>query len=237
MSHKMKVSDKLMGELHLPNMMYPLVPSQTITLEDDAFNSADIQLAIANGFLVCEDKQTTKTVTKTPTCKKNKENVIQDIKQPKQTIPEENEEPKTCMGAWDPHKKTILDKDQSSKQTMQDLNATQAGVQVGNIDFSDKPDAQTIKQVTKKTRVKKTTRKTSKNKALAQAAKDVAKVVANERKNIKPVGTKKVASSDLGEDFVYANETNDVSFVDQEQERERIAQNPKLKAKLNEEVE
>lgn len=229
MSIKVQVPANFTGELLLPNMKTTLKANQTITLSDDIFKSADIQLAIQKGFLFCpvspevnnDQSLMVKTSPKPKRVKRQKKKIRKAtiaIKAPK--------EPSTKMGSWDASSQKLINKDQSGAQTMKNLNATlastpQSNVQVNEIDFTNKPVLE------------------DKNKKVSVPKNINNKKIAKGRKAIMPVGEKRLpATGDSTDGFMYANEVQDLSFVDQEQEQERIEQHPKLRdTQTNEEVE
>jgi len=113
--------------------------------------------------------------------------------------------PKTNMSAWDGRNKKLLNKEDSSKEARQEYAGGDHKpiIQTGEIDFTD-------------TKTEELPVKTAK-----VASKKSGK------KGIAPVGKARSPAGSDADNFVYANESKNISFVDQEQEQERIKEHPK----------
>lgn len=157
-------------------------------------------------------KKTTKKKTKksTKTKKEDSESMSEEAEQ--EEVTEDPNEPKTNMRSWDFRSKTMLEKDESNQKTFDELNDPEKNddVQVGDVDFSEE----------KKSESKKSTKKASK-------------------KSMKPVGKQREEPTfvddspqekpgDVVERIIKQHIPDEVEFVDQEQEKERIQKNPGL---------
>ena len=146
-------------------------------------------------------------------------------------------EPQHRMMAWDAQEEKVLDKDESSQRVGDQMNRTtntlssepDDQVQVGEVDFSEdsteteesSTEPQDKSKFTRSTKKSSTKGSSTKKKSTKKASTKSTSSSKKKDKGIKPVG--KVKESANEEDiFVYGNEQNEVSFVDVEQEQERI---------------
>jgi hypothetical protein len=244
MSKVVQVPANFRGELLLPGWRVSLKANQTLTLSDDDFDSKNVQLAISKGFLV-EKNAEKKAKKKT----KSKPTIDTEAKVESEAEAEALSEPKTNMATWDAEDRSLLNKDDSARETMKQMKGTEMELQVGEIDFDKdkstaKKNTKTTKKktkTTKKAKKKKTTKKnksSNRKKSLSKAAKgvkNIASSVKKESKSLKPVGKKRSPAST---NMPLPHEEEEMSFVDQEQERERLAKHPVLsKRRNNEEVQ
>lgn len=170
------------------------------------------------------------------------------------------------MQSWNPKDKNLLSKEASQKEALDQIKSTEMELQVGDIDLGENPQPADIDEInpnvdivqktlskkeiaslTKKTSNKKPSRGKKANlaKALKEAADDLKELAGKKtgaKKSLSPVGRKRPAPSADGspsvDGFVYANESEDLGFVDQEQNYARARSHPVIGrlADLNEEV-
>lgn len=254
---KVKVSTKLRGELSIDAIGFPIKAGQIIELSPEQENSPNVLTAILKGLLsdvdaVVEakivkeeplDKNVVKKMKLTDFNKQKEQEKLDDLEEEKKIQKEiDATATPTEMSAFDMEKRTLLNKEESTKAAMDRINSSKIeSLQVGkHIDFSDEstePDINPLKpekpvktaKKAKKT-AKKTTKKTTKKKTTAKNIGNQLKKAAKEM-SIKPVGTvKPEATADMlvydnsGEEIDFVGRSSeDISFVDQEQEQEALA--------------
>jgi len=258
---KVKVSTKLRGELSIDAIGFPIKAGQIIELSPEQENSPNVLTAILKGLLsdvdaVVEakivkeeplDKNVVKKMKLTDFNKQKEQEKLDDLEEEKKIQKEiDATATPTEMSAFDMEKRTLLNKEESTKAAMDRINSSKIeSLQVGkHIDFSDEstePDINPLKpekpvktaKKAKKT-AKKTTKKTTKKKTTAKNIGNKLKKAAKEM-SIKPVGTvKPEATADMlvydnsGEEIDFVGRSSeDISFVDQEQEQEALAKRQK----------
>ena len=255
---KVKVSKKLRGELSIDAIGFPLKAGQVIELDSEQEKSPNVLTSIMKGLLidvnavkenVVEEveetvkEETTKKMTLTELNKANEtddleeENKIHEAKKETEKIQKEIEDtaPQTDMRAFDMEKRTMLNKEESTKVAMDRVGGIEMDdFQVSqNIDFSDEsepdeinPLEDTKKQIVKKAAKKKTRKKSAKK--TTKKAQDKLKAAAKKMSEtgIKPVGKRREESTtDM---LVLDSSGEDISFVDQEQEQKLIESRTKL---------
>jgi len=256
---KVKVSTKLRGELSIDAIGFPIKAGQIIELSPEQENSPNVLTAILKGLLsdvdaVVEakivkeeplDKNVVKKMKLTDFNKQKEQEKLDDLEEEKKIQKEiDATATPTEMSAFDMEKRTLLNKEESTKAAMDRINSSKIeSLQVGkHIDFSDEstePDINPLKpekpvktaKKAKKTSKKKTAKKTTKKKTTAKNIGNKLKKAAEEMSSIKPVGTvRPEATADMlvydnsGEDIDFVGRSSeDISFVDQEQEQEALA--------------
>jgi len=270
---KVRVSRKLRGELSIDAIGFPVKAGQVIELSPEQETDINISTAILKGLIEDVDavkevkevkeesieKEVTKKMTLTELNKVSEKDDLEEedkVHQTKKATEKVQEEidataSSTNMSAFDMEKKTLLDKNDSTKAAMDRIGGIEIeGLQVGsNIDFSDegaeieidplaKPESvdifktetkKTAKKTTKKA-AKKTTKKTTKKAAAAKKAQKKLKEAAKKisESSIKPVGNQREEKTTEMLIFDNSGEGDDIGFVDQEQEKELLAKRPEL---------
>ena len=258
---KVKVSTKLRGELSIDAIGFPIKAGQIIELSPEQENSPNVLTAILKGLLsdvdaVVEakivkeeplDKNVVKKMKLTDFNKQKEQEKLDDLEEEKKIQKEiDATATPTEMSAFDMEKRTLLNKEESTKAAMDRINSSKIeSLQVGkHIDFSDestetdinplKPEKPVKTAKKAKKTAKKTTKKTTKKKTTAKNIGNQLKKAAKEM-SIKPVGTvKPEATADMlvydnsGEEIDFVGRSSeDISFVDQEQEQEALAKRQK----------
>jgi len=256
MSKILRVSPDMKGELSLPIRKSSFKPNTLITLEDEEYRRREVQLALSLGFLKevkpPEENLPKATVIKhrpkpkLPDPKKEVEDVedVEDmedieVKEPvvKKKFEKLTKQTETLlnnnMGGWDAESKELLDETHSRKKALDNVNGIEMELQIGKeLDFTKEKDDNEVKAptITKKKRAKRKSAKSTKKTTLKK--KDTT------QKSIKPVGKKKDLSEYL--DLSDSEKPDGIlAFVDEEDEKRRIASHPILGKKLanqNEEV-
>ena len=270
---KVRVSRKLRGELSIDAIGFPVKAGQVIELSPEQETDINVSTAILKGLIVDVNavkeikevkeesikKEVTKKMTLTELNKANQKDDLEEnkIHQAEKAIEEVQEEidataSSTNMSSFDMEKKTLLDKDDSTKAAMDRIGSVEIeGLQVGtNIDFSDEgaeieidplektesvdifktetKNKKTTKKAAKKT-TKKTAKKTTKKAAAAKKAQKKFKEAAKKiSKSIKPVGNQREEKTTDMLILDNSGEGDDIGFVDQEQEQALIAKRPEL---------
>ena len=266
MSTKIQVAADFKGELSLPFLRTTtLTANNVITISDNDFNSRELKVAIDRGLVTVVPTKSIKIEKEVPVAEEpvEDEEVEDEEVEDEEVVTHgvvdvtkeaESQSPSTVMSSWDPQNKEMLPSMESNRKAMGQLNSKQADdiqatkTQVGEIDFvSPVPKPTAVKKATAK---KKPTFKSKKGistkDALKNAARKIAKTVQSERKSIKPTGTQRIlptADDADALDFVPLSRparSDDLGFVDQEQEEARIQKHPilakKINAEMNEEV-
>ncbi len=245
MTVKVRVSPSLRGELLLPCFNSSFKPNQLLTLSDVDYKSIGVQIALKKGFLV---KEETGNETKEKVDNKPEVVIEQTVETVSQVKTVAAEDDPTNMSTWDASKQELLDKEESTKTSMEQRQSIDIPVQTGNIDLFDDKKPKKAKAARKKpkksARKKKVTKtkKSNKKKKLQKIVQELADTVKEQKKSIEPVGVRKEEPVAGQDGAMYANESNDLSFVDQEQEIDRIERHPVLSKKrdnqagMNEEV-
>ena len=247
---KVRVSKKLKGELYIDAIGFSLKAGQVIELTQDQEKSQNIITSINKGFLVDVRKDEAKDKEQIAEIKEPKRKVkltelnkieeTEETKNAEEVEEIEIKEQPTDMAAFNMETQELLDKEKSTKTAMDRIGSMEMEpVQSGDVDFTDstvEPEQEVkepkktkkAKKAKKAKKTKKTRKKTTKKKSAAkvrQKLKEAAKKI-SETKSIKPVGNKK---EEPVADLVYDNsDTSDISFVDQEQEQERLNKRQEL---------
>jgi len=228
---KIIVSEKLKGEIVLPTVGYALNPGQMVNIPNDKADATDIVIAIQRGFIekiedILEDKFEEKKEDNEDNEVEEEEKVVEklDLTKPEEVDTEGKE---SNMMSYNLETKEMLDKNNSRTTAMDRISSKDAEpVQTGDVDFSEEenPKPKTKPKAKKKSKKASKKRKTVKNvkKKLKEAAAEVSK-------SIKPVG--EVKEEPKPNDLVFDN-SKDIGFVDQEQDKKRIQQHPVL-SKIN----
>ena len=239
---KFKVSNKIRGTIVLPTVGYALKPGQMISIAEDQSQATDILIAISRGFI--EEYDDTLKIEDVKQEPQEQDDGKLDLTKPKEAKLEfeeetqkeiEIEKKESNMMSYDLETKTILNKDDSRRTAMDRISSVDAEpVQSGaEINFEDekteKPKPR--KMAAKKKAKKKTSKKTKKAKSTKSIKQQIDKVAAEVKKTIKPVG--KVKEPQADNLLIYDN-SEEISFVNEEQEQKRIQQHPILSKKVNE---
>ncbi|MBT6051672.1 MAG: hypothetical protein HOG49_33125, partial [Candidatus Scalindua sp.] len=157
---KVRVSRKLRGELSIDAIGFPVKAGQVIELSPEQETDINVSTAILKGLIEDVDavkevkvkeepmkKEITKKMTLTELNKASQKDDLEEedkVHQAKKAIEELQAEidataSSTNMSAFDMEKKTLLDKDDSTKAAMDRIGGIEIeSLQVGtNIDFSD----------------------------------------------------------------------------------------------------
>jgi len=175
-----------------------------------------------------KSKKKAKKTTKKAAKKKAKKKTTKKKSKAEPKLLEDPKEAETNPGAWNPHTKTLLDKEESRTAAgidVEDVDVEPSeDVQVGEVDFSDKAKAK------KTASKKKKSSKKGKKKASTKKTK----------KALKPVGKRRPEPTADGEHSIFVEgelpNEGQISFVDHEQDAQRINSNPSL-AQQNGEIE
>ncbi len=265
-NYKVRVSRKLRGELAIPIIKRgTLLPGRLIDLDEEQYNSWIIKSAIAKGFLVDESvlpktkknfattkKQKTKKPEEITEIEATKEEIEMSTKEPvrkiktkkmskiERTIAEARKE-LANMVAWDAEGQKGLDPEQSKQLALEQINSSKAEVQVQTrqIDFSDdKEDVPLNAQETQKAILHK--RQRGPATVVTANANDITSIKKRGRKpkSLTPVG--EIKPEPKAEDVDKLNfdiSPPDISFVDDEQTKERIRNHPIISKKIAEQNE
>lgn len=251
---KLKVSSKINGEVIFPSVGYPVRGGQNIAITKDQFYNNDIQTGIRKGLLEIDAKELSNltidqveivNISNKPigvgpisllanerkfidkemlndtlvqyAIAANLIKIEQSVSEPKSNVKSkskkqskekkaekiETKEVETKLQAWDAGEKKLLEKEESRSKVVVDADKTE------NV------EAKVFEEIEKESQPKqKIKRKVSTKK----------KVNTKKARTIKPVGRVRTSSQTDG-DFVFKNHSDDdISFVDEEQENERISQ-------------
>lgn len=242
MSKLYKVSSKLRGELSLSCVPYTLKAGQTISISDEQCLSQEIRVALGQNII--------SPVTRKEDTQDEMENVLAKEVNHKLKLKEiiESAKQESTMFSYDMEKQELLDKSSSQKVVFDRQKIKQQEqIQTGDIDFidsgeqkeGDPKDKKTKKKATRKA-AKKTSKKTRK-KVTKKSSKKTAKKVAkrledmaeelkaeSKKKSIQPVGEKRETEDLDAIDFITGPQDDNINFVDQEQERQRISKRKQI---------
>lgn len=222
MPTKYRVSPKLRGELSLSCFVYTLKPGQVISLTDEQSASHDIQMAINQGYLTANEtpKPIEQNVAVEQTPVESKPAIVS--KKQKTVVAKKdtkNKEPKTTMVSYDMEKGTILDQATSQKVALDRANIEKMTVQTGDINLEE-----------------------NETNSMKKAVEEMDKV-SKSKKSIKSVGRQKAEKKvgDLAEEdsaglLLDDGRYNEIEFVDEGQEKDRINSHPKLRNQNNNEI-
>lgn len=205
---KYMVHKGLSGLLILEAINQDLKAGQIVKLNDEQANDGQVKLAIKQGYLISiENKQEVSVKAK-------------DLSPITSVI---GDEPKTNMSSWDAFSGELVDKEDSKKLVNQQMKSSDTlKIEKADIDFSE--EAEISREEIKKNVKKLAKRKTSKKKDLKE-------------KTEKTKKTAKVLRVEDDEDlFIDKKEVEEIGFVDQEQDIDRLKKHPILSKKLDDVV-
>jgi len=205
-------------------------PGVAIFISEEFLKNSYVQKAISiKALKVIKDKVDEKVIEEIKEILANDE----DEKQSPENETEEKieESDKTTMRSWDPHEKKSLNKKESHKKVFGNEKIEEKDdIDWINEEQNEQKENQEESKIIKKTAIKKKT----------------IKKVAKKKNTLKPVGKKRTPPVDgifSSDEFVIPSEENlafeldsqgnfvgnkDISFVDNEQKKERIQAHPKL---------
>jgi len=239
-----KVAENFKGELLLPFNQTPLKANAALMISEKDLAMPSIQLAIDKKILIImeEKEEEVPIVKKIKLKKKEIKAKINKVKVKKDAIiikEKQEETSETIMQSWDPEQNTLLDKSDSAKLAMKNINASiQEEVQTKDVDFIEEKKEISSNIKTKKNKKKKIS---SKKRILKKALKKIK--LPKKQKTIQPTGNikeEKKASDTEADDLMIdidKKQKKDLFFVDKEQEQQRVLEHPIISRKNNEEVE
>jgi len=198
-------------------------------------NKREVDEAISNK---AKKTKKTKKKSKKKAKKKAKKTKKKTVKK-KPKLLERPAEPETQPGSWNPHTGKLLDAETSRKTAGLEIEGVvpeaddASEVQVGDVDFVKEASKAPVKAAKKK--------RSSKKKKAASSKKGKKKASKKKTsKSLKPVGRRRPEPRADDVPGIYADGSlpneGSLSFVDHEQDAERIASNPSL-ARQNSEIE
>jgi len=211
---KYMVNKGLKGILILDAVKLDLNPGQVFNLTEDQLKDNQVKISIRQGYIsLVESVEKEKIVV-------DKKLTSVKIAKKVEIKPEEVEEveEKTNMSSWDAYNGKLADKEASAKLVSEQMKSNkQKKVQKGDVDFKKG-------EIVKKKRV----RKSKKN---AKEVKKETKLNKSSKKSkINRIFDEAVEEVDVA--FVDSNKkVEELSFVDQEQEAERLKRHPILSKK------
>ena len=202
------VSKSLNGLLILEAVNQDLKAGQIVKLNEDQAGDAQVKLAVKQGHLISLDDAKVEVVNEVV-----KKAVISSV-----TIDVEDDSPKTRMASWDAFSGELADKEGSKKLVSEQMKSSDVpAIQKGEVDFSE--EAEASREDIKKTVKKMAKRKTAKKKETTKKKSKIARI-----------------ESEEDEAFVDKKEPDEIGFVDQEQDIERLKKHPILSKKLEENI-
>lgn len=216
------VNKKLNGILVFDVVGVDLVAGQVFNFSDEHLNNFKVKIAIKQGYLVPVETDIKINVVDKPLEKVEISNMLED----KEDL--NNNEKKTKMASWDAYKGKLLDKNESVKLVSEQMKSSQ----VDEVKVSKDSSEIDFTKDEEKTEKKKRGRK-AKKQAEVKAEEVITEIKLPEKSNksrIKRLIDKAVEDVDAA--FVdSSNRVEDISFVDQEQEADRIKKHNLLSKK------
>jgi len=207
--------------LNLPSGVKRLRGGMRVRVSDSDYRSDAVQKIIRLGYAKSENKekkQNSPVESEPDNDASNEEKLIDD-----QTVEEtvEDDVPKTketVMQSWEPDEGRLLNTEDSRKKTLGQVNAQEGVV------FIDNKNEDNNEEISKNDDDIVPVKKVAKKKA-----KKAKKTVKNARAEKVREILEKARDTVVDADFVYDNDTDDeISFVDDVQENERVKEHPIL---------
>lgn len=219
---KYMVNNGLKGILILDAVKLDLNPGQVFNLTEDQLEDQQVKISIRQGYIMPIETVDDKKIEKPVEVFKKSENKVKEIED---KIEEVSDEKKTNMSSWDAYGGKLADKEESIRLVSEQMKSgKQKEIQKGDIDFEKEEEIV----------VKKKGRK-SKKKNSEDSNIDKEKLVNKSSKNSNKSKIKRLfddAVEEVDSAFVDSNKkVEELSFVDQEQEEERLSKHPILSKK------
>jgi hypothetical protein len=223
---KVRVSKNFSGGLVLPVISNrSIAPNSIHVLNEEDFNHYTVKMAIKMGYLVVEDE---KNQSKTYVIKIHKKEETEKI-QDKETNPNfiidvDELNKKTNMVSWDAQQKELVDKEKSMKLVMEQNNIKEAkGEEVKKEEKSQKIKIKSSKST------KKTSKPVKKGKSISPVGEVKEEIKSAQVDESILLDGKNLPPAKPGD--IVLEPTEDIRFVDQQQESERISQLDSLRNK------
>ena len=237
---KLIVTNKVVGEMTIPVLKDKVLKAGYIfTVDDEIFNNGDLQAALKFGYLreeIVHEKDPVSNIAKYQAKKAAEKASLKPKEEVKRQDPTADliidvtemssndqsaiiNEPKTKMASWDIENQKMVGKDESAELVRKQYNGVEQELQTGEVDFTDKEEKTEEKVVDLSDALKKKKRGRPSLKSSVEKIDKASKKLVAEAKTEEVIPTK----------------NNDISFVDFEQEAEKIKNHPLLSKKPVEE--